>query len=79
MSDHIKAVEIYSGSPWEVELLKSLLENADIEAYLKDEIIGSTFPWNASPGGVNPIKVIVSSEYYEQALIVLQEFKNTLK
>jgi len=70
----ISAVEIFAGTNWEAELLKSLLENAQIDAYLKDEIIGNTFPFHASPGGNSPVKVIVSSSDYKQAQIILQEF-----
>lgn len=72
---NIKAVALFSGTLWEAELLKSLLENADIEAYLKDEIIGTNFPWHASGGGAAPIKVTVSSLDYEKALAVLEDFK----
>ncbi|MDA3905234.1 MAG: DUF2007-related protein [Bacteroidales bacterium] len=78
MSDKIKAVDLYSGTLWEVELLKSLLENAEIESFIKDGIIGNTFPFQAAPGAVNPIKLVVSSNDYDMALIVLEEFKKNL-
>lgn len=71
----IRSVEIYAGTHWEVELLKSLLENENIGAYLKDGIIGTTFPFHAAPGAANPVKLVVSSTDYDKALIVLQEFK----
>lgn len=73
--DKIRSVEIFAGTNWEAELLKSLLENAQIEAYLKDELIGNIFPFHASPGGNSPVKVIISSLDYEKALIVLEEFR----
>lgn len=75
MKDNTKAIELYSGTLWEAELLLSLLENAKIEAYLKDEIIGTTFPWHASPGGANPVKVIIASTDLEIAQQILDEFK----
>ncbi|MBN1651466.1 MAG: DUF2007 domain-containing protein [Bacteroidales bacterium] len=75
MNDDIRAVELFSGTLWEADLLKSLLENAEIESYLKDDIIGTNFPWHAAGGGANPIKVIVSSQDYDRALAVLQDFK----
>ncbi len=74
-SVYTEAVEIFAGSQWEVELLKTLFENANIEAFLKDDIIGTTFPWHASGGGANPIKIIISSKDYDRALIILEEFK----
>ena len=77
MPDNIHAVEIYSGTLWEVELLKSLLENAKMESFIKDEIIGTTFPFHASQVAANPVKLIVSSLDYQMALIVLQKFKKT--
>jgi len=79
MKEDIKAVELYSGTLWEAELLKSLLENADIESFLKDGIIGTNFPWHAAGGGANPIKVIVSSQDYDRALLVLKDFKENQK
>lgn len=33
--DKSKLVEVFTGSPWEAELVKSLLGNSDIEAVTK--------------------------------------------
>ena len=37
----IESVEIFTGIIWQAEMVKNLLENADIKAYLTDEIIGT--------------------------------------
>lgn len=74
MKDEIKAIEIFSGTLWKAELLKSILEDAKIEAFLKDNIIGTTFPFQAAAGGANPIKVIISSADYEEAKPIVEEF-----
>ncbi|MBN2237278.1 MAG: DUF2007 domain-containing protein [Bacteroidales bacterium] len=79
MSDKIRSVELFSGTLWETELLKSVLEDEHIEAFLKDEIIGTILPWHASPGGANPIKVIVSSNDFEKASQVLSRFLENQK
>jgi len=50
-------------------LVKSLLENAEIEAYLKDEFTGTLYPWHTTPGGVGAVKVFVSSADREKARI----------
>ena len=34
--DKSKLIEVFTGSPWEAELVKSLLGNSDIEAVTKD-------------------------------------------
>jgi hypothetical protein len=58
--DKIEPVEVFAGTAWETAMVKSLLENADIEAFLKDEIIGTLSPWLTAPGGVGSVKVTVS-------------------
>lgn len=75
MKDNTKTVELYSGTQWEAELLLSLLENAKIEAFLKDEIMGTTFPWHASPAGASPVKVVIANTDLEIAQQILHEFK----
>ena len=37
--DKSKLVEVFTGSPWEAELVKSLLGNSDIEAVTKDGMV----------------------------------------
>lgn len=73
-NDEIKSVEVFSGQFWEVELVKSLLENAEINAYLVDEFQGTMAPWVASPGGAGSIKVTVSSADYENARQVVDDY-----
>ena len=75
-----KPIEIFSGTPWEAAMLKSLLEREDVEAFLKDDIMGTFFPWHSSPGGVSPIKIIISSVDFEKAKKIVEEFqKNAAK
>jgi len=38
-NENIELVEVFLGTIWHAELVKSLLENAEIEVYLKDEIV----------------------------------------
>jgi len=73
--DDRKPVVVYSGSPWEVELVRSLLENAEIEAYLQDENLGTMAPFYTAPGGAGSVKVVVPSQDYEQARQVIEEFE----
>ena len=37
--DYSKAIEVFSGSPWEAEIIKGLLESNDIRCVIKDGII----------------------------------------
>lgn len=70
----ILPVVVFNGTGWEAGIVKSLLENAEIEAYLENEISGIMMPWQVAPGGMGPVKVTVSSEDFERAKIVVDEF-----
>lgn len=74
MSD-ANPVIVFSGTAWEAALLKSLLENAEIDVYLKDEIRGYMAPWHVSPGGTDPVKVMVSSDDAVKAKLVVDDFE----
>jgi hypothetical protein len=72
-------VEVFAGTAWEAALVKSLLENAEIEVFLKDEIRGTMTPWHVSPGGTDSVKVIVSNNDYEKAKEVVDDYKANQK
>ena len=72
----MRLVELYNGTLFECQMIKNLLENAGIESFLKDEIIGTRSPiW--SPGG--GVRVIVSDQEYEQARLIVAEYESTKK
>ncbi|GET21526.1 hypothetical protein JCM18694_17720 [Prolixibacter denitrificans] len=70
----IKAVEVFAGTSWESGLVKSLLENAEIEVFVQDEIQGNLVPWYTSPGGTSSIRLVVSSENEEKAREVVNQY-----
>lgn len=60
-------------------MVKSLLENVEIEAFLQDKIIGSlNLPWDA-PGGMGLVKVVVAESDYEKANLIVEEYKENLQ
>ncbi len=71
-------VEVFAGSAMQANLIKSLLEDAEVMAYLKDEFTGVLTPWHSSPGGVGAVRVYVSSIDYDKAKMVVDEFKSRL-
>jgi phage-related protein len=73
--EEIQPVEVFAGTVWQVEMVKSLLENAEIEAFLQDEIMGMMNPWWSAPGGAGSIRVIVSSLDYEKAKLIVEEYE----
>ena len=39
--DYSRSVEVFSGSPWEAEIIKGLLESNNIRCVIKDGIMGT--------------------------------------
>jgi hypothetical protein len=70
----IHAVEIFSAGIEEAEFVKSLLEDAEIDVYIKDEFMGTLFPWVAAPGGAGSVCLVVSSENEDKALSIINAY-----
>ena len=77
--DEIFPVEVYSGSIWEVEMVKSLLENAEIETFLQDENTGTLAPWYTAGGGAGSVKVVVSNLDVEKAKLSIEEYEKNVR
>lgn len=65
--DNSRLVEIFSGSRWETELLKGLLESNNVEAALKDGLITTIAPY-VSPTAT----VLVNEADYEVAMEIIR-------
>ncbi|MBW8325838.1 MAG: DUF2007 domain-containing protein [Prolixibacteraceae bacterium] len=74
-NQEISAVEIFDGAQWDASLVKSLLDNAEIESFLKDERMGVLAPWNVAGGGAGSVKIFVSSLDYEKAREVIDQYE----
>ena len=74
-----KPVEVFAGTAVQASLVKSLLENAEIKAYLKDEFTGVLYPWHTTPGGVGAVKIFVSSTDHQKARIVVEDYERNVK
>jgi len=72
-------VEVYDGLSIDALILQSMLEDAEIEVFLFDGNIGTIAPWNAAPGGVGAVRLMVSSEVEELARQIVTEFEVNLK
>ena len=60
--DYSRAIEVFSGSPWEAEIIKGLLESNDIRCVIKDGIMGTLAPYIAPS-----VSVLVTEDQYEAA------------
>ncbi len=56
-------------------MVKSLLDNAEVESFLKDERMGVLAPWNVAGGGAGSVKIFVSSLDYKKAREVIDQYE----
>ncbi|MGE5406308.1 MAG: DUF2007-related protein [Methanosarcina sp.] len=76
--NQFESVEIYSGTDWQAQMVKNLLENEGINAYIKNEIIGTIAPWYITPGA-GSVSVFISSQDYERAKAIVEEYEKNNK
>jgi hypothetical protein len=78
-NDETKPVEVFSGTPWQAGMVKTLLENSEIEAFMQDVIMGTLNPWWTAPGGAGAIRVFVSNKDFDKAKAIVDEYEKNLK
>lgn len=71
----IYPVEVFDGNDWDASMVKSLLDNAEIEAFVKDEKMGVLAPWNVAGGGAGSVKIFVSNVDFEKAKEVIEQYE----
>lgn len=74
VKDNITQVVVFAGNQFDAGLVKTMLEDREIEAYFRDDELGMIAPWYAAPGGAGAIKVVVSSEDVVEAKKVVDEY-----
>lgn len=75
--NEIKLVEVFSGQLWQATMIQNILEDNQINVFLENELMGTVAPWRVSAGGFNPVKVIVSSADYDQAIKIIEDFNKS--
>ncbi len=76
MDQEIYPVEIFDGNDWDASMVKSLLDNAEIESFIKDEKMGVLAPWNVAGGGAGSVKIFVSNLDLDRAKEVIEQYNN---
>jgi hypothetical protein len=72
--DPYAVVEVYSGTTWETDMIRSLLESAGIECFLKNNILNSYALEHFAAGGVRVMEL--NSDYRAAREIVEEYLKN---
>lgn len=69
--DTSKLIEVFKGSLWEAELVKSLLDNNDVPCVLKDGMVVNV----VLPSSAVEVTVLVNEENFEAAMEVVREYE----
>ena len=75
MSNDKEPLEVFNGSNWEAEMVKSLLENEGITGYLLNEV-GTVFPFEVTELGTGAVRVMVADSDYDAAKTVVENYKS---
>ena len=75
-NDVLSPYEVFEGTAWEAGLLKSILDDHEIENFMKDV---SRIPWNTLPVDASSVKVFVAFRDYEAALAIVNQFRDNMK
>lgn len=75
----ILPVEVFAGTSVQAAMLKSMLDDAEIYSFLRDEIMGTMNPWWTDPGGAGAVKVIVANRDLDEAKVVVKKFVDNMK
>ena len=73
-----KPIKIFTGTAWEVALVQSLLENAEIRAFVQYGGHGTLAPLD-TVGGIPLNRITISSEDYEKAKQVVDQYYEAMK
>lgn len=69
--DKTKLVEVYKGSLWEAELLKTRLDDCGIECALKDGHVVNV----VLPAAAVEVRVLVNEVDFESAMVVVRDYE----
>lgn len=73
-SEQTTPIVIFSGDFHRAAVIKNMLENHGIYVFMQNEHMGSIAPWQVASGGMNPVRLIISSQDQEEAHRLLEAF-----
>jgi hypothetical protein len=75
-NDQDPVIEVFSGTLWEAEMIRSLLENAEIASFLKNNVV-SSYAFEPTPSG--EVKVMISGSDLVRAKEIVDGYYANLK
>lgn len=71
--DTTKLIEVYNGSLWEAELLKTMLDDAGVKSTLKDGHVVNV----VLPAVAVEVCVLVHEIDYERAMVIVRSYERS--
>lgn len=65
---------IFNGSYFEAMNIRNLLEGAGITVFVQNEYMSAIEPWVVTSGGLNPVKLQVNEDDFEQAESIIKNY-----
>ncbi|MEI6677160.1 MAG: DUF2007 domain-containing protein [Mariniphaga sp.] len=79
MENEDEMVEVFAGELWEATLIRELLEDNGIEAYLENEVMGNIAPWYITSGGTAPVTIKILQSDLEFSRELIEGFQHQKK
>lgn len=76
MENKNEFIEIFAGELWQSAVIKDLLEDNGIPAFIENTLMGIIIPSQISPGGVAPIKIKIKQSDFVHAKELIDEFNS---
>ena len=70
-------IEVFAGTSIDAEIVRSLLEDSGIKTFLKDDNMGTIAPWQVSGGGAGAVKIIINSNDYDKAKLIVEKYEES--
>ncbi|MDD5696256.1 MAG: DUF2007 domain-containing protein, partial [Bacteroidales bacterium] len=74
--NHNAVIEIFSGTSWEAEMVRSLLSDAGIASFIKNNVLGN---YLIDPIGASGVKVMILESDLEEAKGVVQGYYERMR
>lgn len=77
MNSHkdIETIEVFAGTSMDAAFVKTKLEDAGIQAFLKDDNMGTIAPFQVAGGGAGAVKIVINAKHYEEGKKIVEKFE----
>ena len=72
--DNDSPVVVFAGTALDAGMVKSMLEEEGIQAFVKNELMSTIAPWQIELGGLGAAKVVVAVSNYDKAIQMINDF-----